>query len=179
MEPPIPGDSGLGLFVPAPASDAINRWRRVYDSHHQIIAPHVTLAYPPFVPEAHWPQVRPALADCLQDFPSFTITLRALGTFAGDPYHVLWLRPEDDGRLLRLRAALEERFPDYVPPVPFDRYTPHATVGFFKDPAALAGAQAVIQAEMTPLRFQVDEFVYLVLDDDGVWQLRDRLPLGA
>lgn len=179
MEPPIPGDSSLGIFIPAEANESIHRWPRAYDPHNKTIAPHVTVAYPPFVPESRWPQVRPALANCLRAFPAFTITLREPGAFPGDPYHVLWLRPEDDGSLLHLRAALETQFPAYVPPVPFDRYIPHLTVGFFRDPAALAAAQAVIRAEMTPLRFRVHELLYMVLDDDGIWQLRDRLPLGS
>jgi 2'-5' RNA ligase len=178
MEPPVPGDSGLGLFVPAEANAAVNRWRRVYDPHYKTIVPHITVAYPPFVPETEWPLVRPALADCLQDFPSFTITLRELGTFAGD-HPVLWLRPEDDGSLLRLRAALEVRLPDYVPPVPFDRYIPHVAVGFFASPAALSDARAAIQREMALLRFRADELIYMVFDDDGIWRLRDRLPLGS
>jgi len=176
MKVPVPGDSGLGILAPAAVSAEVSKWRRAYDPHCETVAPHLTVAYSPFVSEEEWPLVRPALVGCLRDFPPFRITLRELGAFAGHP-HVLWLRPEDDGNLTRLRAALEGRFPHYVPALPFD-YVPHLTVGFFASQGALSAARTAILSELEPLHFQAEELVYMVIDDDGVWRARDRLPLG-
>ena len=176
MGPPVSGDSGLGIFLPREISLEIDGWRRAYDPHRAEIPPHITLAYPPFVPEEDWGSERPAIVECLQDFQPFTITLRETGTFAGSP-SVLWLRPEDGGNLSRLHAALARQLPAYVPASPLG-YVPHVTLGFFDSQEALSRAQGVILAEIRPLHFQADELIYMVFGNDGVWRTRDRLPLG-
>jgi len=176
MEVPVSGDSGLGVLLPEDISLEIDKWRRVYDPHHEMIPPHITVTYPPFVPQKEWPLVQLALVKCLRAFRPFNITLEELETFAGSPY-VLWLKPEDGGNLSRIHVALAERFSNYVFALPFD-YVPHLTVGFFNSREALSQAQEVISSGMKPLHFQVDELVYMVLGDNGIWRIRDRLPLG-
>ncbi len=176
MAAPIPGDSGLGIFPPKEISGEIDRWRRVYDPNHEGIPPHITVAYPPFIPEKDWGMNRPALVECLKDFQPFTITLKELGTFAGNP-SVLWLRPEDEGALSRIHSALASRLSTYVLTLPVG-YVPHLTLGFFESQEALSKAQEVILSEIKPLHFQADELIYMVFGDDSVWRIRDRLPLG-
>jgi 2'-5' RNA ligase len=176
MAAPVPGDSGLGFFPLGEVSSEINRWRCIYDPHLGEIAPHITLAYPPFIPERDWTANRPAIAELLKDVRPFSITFKELGTFSGTP-SVLWLRPEDGGNLSRLHSALVDLLPAYVLTTPFG-YVPHLTLGFFDTPEALAEAQKVILSEIKPLRFEANELIYMVFGDDGVWRTRDRLPLG-
>ena len=176
MAAPVPGDSALGFFPPGEISEEIDRWRCIYDPHHEGIRPHITVAYPPFIPETEWGMNRPALAELLRDFPPFSITLRELGTFAGSPA-VLWLRPEDGGHLSRLHSALADHLPAYILTLPVG-YVPHLTLGFFESQEALAEAQKVILSEIKPLHFEADELNYMVFGDDAVWHTRDRLPLG-
>ena len=176
MKVPVSGDSGLGIFLPEEVSLEIDKWRRVYDPYHEAIPPHITVTYPPFIPEKEWPLVRPALVKCLRAFHPFNITLKELGTFAGSPC-VLWLKPEDGGNLSCIYVTLAERFPNYVSALPFD-YIPHLTVGFFNSQEALSQAQEAISSGMKSFHFQVDELLYMVLGGDGTWRIRDRLPLG-
>ncbi len=176
MAAPVPGDSALGFFPPGEISREIDRWRFIYDPHHEGIRPHITVAYPPFIPEKDWAMNQPALVELLKDYLPFSITLRDLGTFAGRPA-VLWLRPEDGGHLTRLHNALVDLLPAYILTSPLG-YVPHLTLGFFDTPEALAEAQQVILSEMKPLHFEADELIYMVFGDDGVWRTRDRLPLG-
>jgi poly(A) polymerase len=175
MAAPVSGDSALVLCPPDEISAEIDRWRCVYDPRHEGIRPHITVAYP-FMPEADWGANRPALAEFLKDFPPFPIMLRSLGTFDGNPA-VLWLRPEDGGRLTYMHDALAGRLPAYIPASPVG-YVPHLTLGFFDTPEALAEAQQVILSEIEPLHLEVDELIYMVFGGDGVWRTRDRLPLG-
>ena len=176
MEVPVSGDSGLGVFLPEDVSLEIDKWRRVYDPCHEAIPPHITVTYPPFIPQKEWPLVRPALVKCLRAFHPFDVTLKKLETFAGSPC-VLWLKPEDGGNLSRIYVTLTERFPTYVSALPFD-YIPHLTVGLFNSQEALSQAQQAISSGMKSLHFQVDELLYLLFGDDGTWRIRDRLPLG-
>jgi 2'-5' RNA ligase len=92
MEPSVTRNSGLGIFLPPEASELANAWRRRYDPSFDLLAPHITLAYPPFVPPEVWLAVKPAVRSALAAFRPFQITLQSTGVFAGNPY-VLWLKP--------------------------------------------------------------------------------------
>ncbi|MCK4421516.1 2'-5' RNA ligase family protein [candidate division WOR-3 bacterium] len=174
MKIPTPGDSSLGIFPPDEVSIKIDKWRRVFDPNHKIISPHITLAFP-FIPENDWPQMRPELIDCLKSFQPFDITLMELGDFAGNPL-VLWLKPDNGGYLICIRAALEEQFPIYVPASEFG-YVPHLTVGFFDSNEALSRVKNTILSELEPLQFCVDSVNYMVFGDNGKWCLRDKIYL--
>lgn len=175
MEPLMPGDSGLGIFVPENLVERVDRWRRVYDPYQHTILPHLTVAYPPFIPQREWLELRPALQACLGTLNPFRIHLKTLGSFPGST-SVLWFRPEDDGNLVRIHALLENHFPKYVPVSPLG-YVPHLTVGFFDSSEALTQAQETILSAFEPFEFQVNAVTYMVLGDDRVWGSRDELLL--
>lgn len=171
-----PENRGLVVLFPEEVSADIDKWRRIYDPRYQMVPPHVTVAYPPFISQREWPLLRPALVECLSRFQPFRIQLKELGAFAGSP-HVLWLKPEDNGNLVRIHAALAERLPEHVPALPFD-YVPHVTIGTFESEGELFRAQEAILSEWKPCHSQVNELVYMSSDSDGVWCVCTRLPLG-
>ena len=168
--------SGLGVFPSADIAAQVNRWRRDYDYAVDIIAPHITVTYPPFVPEADWALARPQLAACIGELEPFDVALRTTNIFES-PARVLWLVPEDGGCLLHIQAILAERFPQYVPAMELP-YVPHMTLGFFDSPEAQAVARARVESELSPMRFHVAELIFMV-HTQGVWAWHDRLPLGV
>jgi len=170
------GDSGLAAEVPPEVAVVIKRWRGIHLPDHPQITPHVTVAYPPFVPEEDWLSLRLAVAECLLAFQPFQVTLAETGVFTGEP-HVLWLKPEDGGRFLRIREALAERLPDYFPPMPWE-YVPHVTIGPFDTQEALAQARQLVESDWRPMGFEVSELVYAVMLADGTYRIADRVPLG-
>ena len=175
---PGSGVSRSALFVKLPAdiSERVDRFRSAHDPHYKLIPPHVTIIYPPFIPLARWPEVRPAVAECVAAQPAFDVTLQECGAFHGEQ-HVLWLRPDDNGALTRLNAALTERFADHVPQLPYS-YVPHVTIGFFDSDDALIQAQQGVCETIGVLRFRVKSLTYAAHDRDGRWRLHDELPLG-
>ena len=177
MAPLRLGDGALGMFLPPELAEVVNRWRARYDPYLGTIAPHITLTYPPFVREEEWMQVRPGVVRVLREFAPFAVTLRETGTFTA-PARVLWLRPEDGGQIVRIQSRLAAAFPQYIPPAnPGMPYTPHATLGFFQTQEALDEAERQVRAELTPLRFVVQEISYFVRKTDGGWETRDRMAL--
>lgn len=178
METGEPRNSGMGITLPEPAGEAVNVWRRLYDPSFDMLWPHITLAYPPFVSPEVWPQVKPIIAACLEGFQPFRITLKETGIFQGDPLHVLWLKPEDGGTLARMRRALEKALPEYVPPLPFD-YQPHVSIGFFQDLRALQQAQEKVRNELAPVVFQAHMVGYAFQDPDGTMHIHDQVPIGG
>ena len=178
MRIPASGDAALVALTPVNISAAINRWRQAYDLFHALIPPHITIAYHPFVPLAAWPEVAPSIAARLRErecFP-FDVRLVSLGTFPGNPA-VLWLRPEEDGRLTRLHRAVAETLPAYTPELPFS-YVPHLTLGFFETDAALEAARSAIAVTFVPIEFRVEELAYVVCAEAGCWDVHGRISLG-
>jgi 2'-5' RNA ligase len=181
MAEPLPGDGALFIAPPQRVQAKIVPWRRIYDPEHwRLIPPHITVAYP-FVRAEDWPAAQPALAECLAAFPPFWITLSELAAFE-QPEVVLWLRPDDEGALVRIHVALAELFPTYFPPGPLP-FVPHLTLGFFDSVAGLTQARAAIAARLSrlwrPLRFRVAALHYAVCAAGGVWRIHDTAPLAG
>ncbi len=171
-----PPSTALLIVPPADICDAVDAWRRRYDPQGEQIPPHITIAYPPFVSAEDWPVFSLELADLLQSVPPFAITLKEVGVFTGIP-QILWLRPDQEGDLPRLRELLETRFADVFQPLPY-AYTPHMTVGQFEESPGLATARAELQAGWQPLSFLVDRLFFAIQRESGRWQVRDFVRLG-
>ncbi len=177
MIEPIRGDGALTVVLPEELHRRILPWRRAYDAKHIHIPSNITVVYPPFVREPEWAAARSALAQVLAGFSTFETTIRTVGGFGGEPL-VLWLKPEDEGTLARIHAALEDAFPAWVPPMPWE-FVPHVTIGFFDTEAALENARRHILSELEPMRWRVSALSYLTMGEDGVWRVLDRLALGC
>jgi 2'-5' RNA ligase len=177
MGAPAPGDSALAFLIPSGPRRQIDLWRRAYDTYYGLIPPHITIAYPPFVPEKDWPALRPELRKTLRAFQPFEVVVRELGSFPGDP-GVLWLKPEDGGNLTRIHAGLLQRFGPLVPPSTLE-YVPHLTIGFFDSSDALSRARQSVELTLKPMRFTLRRLAYAVLAENNAWRLCDQLPLGV
>jgi len=170
------GQGVLAIMLPAEATGQIGSWRARFDPYHLTIPPHVTVMYPPFVGQADWQAERTALARWLAGFPAFDVTLARTGTFLA-PRHVLWLQPDDGGMIRRFEATVREHFGLLPAPPPYE-FTPHVTLGFFDDEAALRQAEAEVMAALTPIVFRVTEATYLFGKEDGTWEIGDVLSFG-
>jgi 2'-5' RNA ligase len=167
--------TALTIIPPSDVCDAIDLWRRKFDPLSANIPPHITLTYPPFIAPESWPVFSLELAECLAGFASFEVLLDGAGTFPGIPL-ALWLRPQDDGSLARLRAELQKCFPQHVAPLPFT-FIPHLTVGVFDEAESLNAARAALESGWQPQRFLVDRVFFAVQQPGGRWQIRDFLRL--
>jgi 2'-5' RNA ligase len=176
MEDPFSTQSGLGVLPPTEICESIDAWRKAYDPSYPVVAPHITLAYPPFVSQERWAAFSLALAECLADFAPFKVVLAQVYRFDGSP-NILWLKPEDGGALTRIRRVLEKQFPGEIQRLPF-RFQPHLTIGQFEELGALEEARAKVTLELKPLQFEVDRVYYVGLSPDGGWRTRDYLRLG-
>jgi poly(A) polymerase len=172
---PVPGDTAFVVIPPKEISSVIVEWHRLYYPFHTTVPPHITLAFP-FIPEKQWKQNYTALENCLKNFKTFTITLRELAVFSGSQ-HVLWLKPEDSGNLVRIHTALAETFPDYFVASEFE-FTPHLTIGFFESEEMMYEAKNKISSAMKSVQFWVGEIVYMVCEEDKVWRIREKIILG-
>jgi 2'-5' RNA ligase len=171
--------NGLEICVPTSVDERINNWRKRFDPTYQDIEPHISLAYPPFVSYGDWQDVKPAVVACLQGFKPFRILFKEVGIFLADSLtdpNVLWLKPEDEGEIEKIRKALEKKLPNYVPPMAVP-YIPHLSIGFIQDPEALQTAQKKVQSELSPIEFTVNGIVYEAQDKQVRLQFFDFIPL--
>jgi 2'-5' RNA ligase len=172
--------NGLEILIFGPAAEEINVWRKRYDPTCLEVAPHITLAYPPFVPFDQWEIAKPALVACLAEIKPFRIWIKEASFFRKDSpetTNVLWLKPEDNGIIKQIRLILEGQLPLYVPPMSVE-YIPHLSIGFIEGEVALQQALAEVNAEIKPFDFQVTEVVYEAQDKARGIQFFDRLLLG-
>ncbi len=176
MKRPDPEDRALVVLLPEALAQRIDRWRARFDPNYGIVPAHITVAYPPFVPDEEWATVGPTLLRCLGQVCPFDIRLSGTGTFRSD-YQILWLRLEDGRPLRAAHRLLKQCVPDYMVDRPY-AYRPHLTVGAFTTETDLRSAQRLVRSELGEMRFSVQEFVYLAPDSIGTWCECSRLPLG-
>ena len=129
------GEGALVILPPPDIMTAVDVWRSRYDSHVHTIPPHITVAFPFVIKPEEWPDLKPAIRECLADFAPFSIVLQTTGVFES-PAGVLWLRPDDGGVITAIRTALAQKYPVAIAPLPFE-FIPHMTLGFFETPQAL------------------------------------------
>ncbi len=171
----IPG-TALLIIPPSAACDRIDSWRRRFDPHSEHIPPHITIAYPPFIPADKWFILSLDLAETFRSIPPFEITLDSVEIFTGIPQG-LWLRPQQDTGLTQVRSLLETCFPNYVQAMP-DGFSPHMAVGEFEQAPALEAARVELAAGWRPLSFLVDRVFFAIQQAGGRWQVRDSVRLG-
>jgi 2'-5' RNA ligase len=169
------GDGALVVFPPKPVRGRIDRWRRIYDPYHKIIPPHVTMVFP-FMREKTWNKNRAKIASNIKTFAPFTITLREIHFFKGEP-RVLWLKPSDKGELSSIHESLRRQFPKYVSSSGFD-FVPHLSIGFLDTDQALRDAWKIVSDAWRPVTFKVDRIYYVVHNQRGRWRIKSTLPLG-
>ncbi len=177
MSVPDPNARALVALLPQRVSARIDRWRSRYDPNFQIVPPHITVAYPPFVPLGEWERVQPLVARCLKRFAPFRVQLEHLGVFWGSPSY-LWVATEDGGSFTRMHQALTQLLPEYMPSLPFV-YLPHVTVGAFSSEYELLVAKETVRATWKPCLFEVTELVYMAPNQGGVWCVCSHLPFGS
>ena len=176
MKTPNPKDRALVVVLPKRLCADIDTWRRAHDPNYDLVPPHITVAYPPFVPEEEWPRLRLGMRYCLGRFHPFQVLLDGLGTFENNS-HVLWWKVQDEGHLSRIRASLMRCSPGHVPPLPFG-YVPHVTIGVFESKSELDKVREAMRA-LKSRRFTVRRLTYLSPDERGVWSVYSHVPLGS
>jgi 2'-5' RNA ligase len=172
-----PSARALVALVPGPVSAEIDRWRSRYDPNFQIVPPHITVAYPPFVPPREWEEMRSVVGWFLKRFAPFCVQLEHLGVFWGSPSY-LWLALEDGGSFSRIRQALVQLLPKHMPTLPFV-YVPHVTIGAFSSDYDLLVAKEAVRSAWKPFLFELTELVYMAPNQRGVWCVCSDLPLGS
>ena len=63
MVVPSPGDGALLVIPPKRVCDRIDTWRRRYMTDRLVLRPHITVVYPPFVPESQWWEAKAEVTD--------------------------------------------------------------------------------------------------------------------
>lgn len=179
----MPEDLGAesALLIAVPAAEAVvSAHRQRHDPAARVGVPaHLTVAYP-FTPvDLLTESDLEALRGLFAGFPAFEVTLSSTGWFGDE---VLFLDPDEQGRLLALIDAVGDAFPDH--PI-YGGIHPdvhaHVTVGDGAGREVLAAVEREVRQHL-PLRQRV-EAVELwqgppPRSGRGRWSLVTAFPLG-
>lgn len=172
--------SSLSILLSDDVCDFVDHWRKKYDPYYRLWRPHISLVYPPFIPVIEWPGIRRHVVDALLEFKPFTITLDSVEVFEESP-NILWLSPEDGGKMQRMRSRLEEALPQYVPVFPAE-FKPHVTIGYFRKKKDAYSTRDEVQAEIDPrsqpLSWKVTQVVFLAQEEEGDMRFEDSVTIG-
>lgn len=165
---------GVAIALPDPLAGRVQEARAGYgDPLAWSIVPHVTLVGPTVVGPDEFADLDAHLARVAAAHRPFTVHLRGTGTF----------RPVSDVVFLQVVDGIAEceqleqalRTGPLAQPLRF-HYHPHVTVAHEVSPEALdrafdelAGFDAIFEAR---------EIAVFDADDDGVWRVVSRVPLG-
>jgi 2'-5' RNA ligase len=165
---------GVAISIPEPYAGVLAGWRsRVGDSEGRLVPPHVTLLPPTEVPADRLADIDRHLAAAATAAAPFEMHLSGTGTF----------RPVSDVVFVVVAAGIAqcEQLERKVRSGPLGRatrfpYHPHVTVAHDIDQSGLDTAYAGL-ADFEA-RFPVADFTVFEQGIDGVWQPRQRFPLG-
>jgi len=166
---------GIVIFPPEEVRQAADTYRKRFDPHYPLIAPHMTVRE---AEEADGEKVARAaehLEAAAGKQAAFRVRLNRFSTFL-PVSNVVYMAPESQGELISLHEAICTG-PLAVPHRPY-AYVPHLTVA-----QKLSGAETHdIYASLRPLpldlAFTVDRVHLLVRRGDGKWNEYASFPLG-
>ena len=177
---PAPVSTAVLLPVPE-AEPVVGTWRDRYDLAAATRIPaHVTILFP-FIPPARiTAEDEAALAEVVAGIEPFAFRLARTGRF-GEA--VLYLAPEPVVAIVAMTEAVFARFPEH-PPYGWAHsdIVPHLTVAHCGDPSTCDDPRVLdeVEAAVLPsLPIEARATEVLLMEGNGSWRVRSRLPLGG
>ena len=167
-----PAETALIIAVPE-AEPLVSTLRSLHDPSASAGVPtHITILYPFVSAEALDEGVIDGVRGVLSRYEAFTFSLRAVERFEEG---LVYLTPSPAELFLALTEAFVERFPEHPPyGGEIDVIVPHLTLAT-EGPPEIEGQ---LRARL-PIDAIASEVLLIVQDEDGMWSVRERLPLGA
>jgi 2'-5' RNA ligase len=142
--------------------------------------PHVTMM-DPFISNIHFADAKQRIREALIDFEPFTIRLEAWDSFRHNNSCTLWLKPVSNppNALADLSARLLKVYPNLDDVIKHQKgFTPHMSMGSFKDIQYLQKVQQQLEQTWKPIEFIVKEIYFFTYVGFGPYQVREVVPLG-
>jgi 2'-5' RNA ligase len=177
---PAPASTAVLLPVPE-AEPVVGAWRDRYDLASATGVPaHVTILFPFIPPDTITSEDEAALGEVVAGIEPFAFRLARTGRF-GDA--VLYLAPEPVEPIVAMTEAVFARFPAH-PPYGWAQtdIVPHLTVAHCGDPSTRDDPAVLdrIEGAIAPsLPIEARATHVLLMEGDGRWRVRARLPLGG
>jgi 2'-5' RNA ligase len=171
------GETALLIVPPPDISAYADHYRGLYmPDEVERIEPHVTVSVP-FAPTPMLGEVEPRLRSVLARCGPLRVSLRGFDIF--EETGVLYLKLAHPERVVSLYRAILSEFPEYPAygGLYGDDFTPHMTVGVFKDGAELEQVYEDLSVQRLFIGWDVEQIVVKCRMSDGIWDTWGEIPL--
>lgn len=166
---------GIAIFPSKKLQDTVNSYRKRYDPHYALIAPHVTLKDPFEVnDEDELKALTRSIHEISDNIEPFNLHVYKVGSFH-PVNNVIYFRVKDNERLLQLHEKLHENTLYSERPYSF---VPHITLG--QKLSDEEHHDVLESLKMMDVDYQetVDRFQLLYQLDNGSWTVFETFHLG-
>lgn len=116
---------GIVIFPSKKLQDYVNSYRKRYDPHYSLIAPHLTLKYPFEASEKEIEDIVKLLQDIVSDTEPFKLKVLKVSSFK-PVNNVIYFKVKLNKKLEELQAKLHN---DVMEKEPEFTFVPHITIG--------------------------------------------------
>ncbi|MGG3799497.1 YjcG family protein [Metabacillus fastidiosus] len=165
---------GIVLFPSKEIQDAVNSYRKRYDTNYALIAPHVTIKSAFFATDEEIKPIVQELHKIAEDTQPIKLNIQKVSSFS--PVNkVIYLKIEPTKQLLDLHSKLHSGILDEKPDYSF---VPHITVGQNLSEDEHSDVLGSLKMRNFEHEETVDRFHLLYQLENGTWTVYDTFLLG-
>ncbi|TDM03809.1 2'-5' RNA ligase family protein [Macrococcus carouselicus] len=161
---------GIVIFPTLELQEKINSYRKRYDSHYTVIAPHLTLKET--FEGQDIKEAAEKIENVIENVGPFDIQITKVSSFA-PAKNVIYFKVEKNDALTQLNAALTEAFGENVHP-----FVPHFTIA--QDLSSQEFEDIYGQLQMTGVNYSetIDKISLCYQLDNGNWNVYETFKLS-
>jgi len=158
---------GIAVFPSEEVQEYVNNYRKRYDPHYKLIAPHITIREAEQWTQSQLDEASDQLERAAAGYAPFTIRFNRFSSFF-PVNNVIYLGIEDKEPLMKLYKAVCDG-PLSEPEKPYV-FNPHLTIGQEMNSDELHDVLASLKKTPVDFRCTVDKLHLLYQTDNGSWK---------
>jgi 2'-5' RNA ligase len=166
---------GIAIFPSIEVQEYANNYRKRYDTHYSLIAPHVTVKSAFEATDEQVESIKETIADEVARISPFTLEFHRFSSFH-PTNNVIYMAVKPSEELNQLHQKLNQG------PLHHDQvydFIPHLTIGQQMTNEELHDVLASLKMRRMKLKSAIEEVSLMRQEADGTWALEAKFKLGG